>query len=530
MLLKIEKIIESFESKKFSLTCFLAIFYSIVCLRMFLESILSNGFEIIRPSTILFHIPLYFAATISIAVLIIYWLTKENIFKILKISLFGMALILIAPIINFIFSPFKIMEFHYTLTTPEDLLKTFFTFFGSNQSIGAKTSFILIILLVAFYVFFKTQKYLKSFLAAILTYITIFATLNTPTIIYIIHSIIRGKIFKVTPADAIDWYFLSKNSALLLQFQSSREYFDVEMGSLWLVIFSILLVPLFTVIYGKIRFWAFVKNIKYTRLIPIGFVFAMGGYLAFEKLENKSIFTWQFVLFALTALASVFFIWLYSSLINDATDQEIDIETNKERPLPQKIFTAEEFKNIALFSAIISLMSAMIIGYNFFFLMLIAAILPFIYSFEPLRLRKYPIIPNLLIAMQAVVIFLAGYLLFNPNGVITSVPRDFVSIVFIATFLTSPIKDLKDYAGDKKNGILTLPTMLGIKTSKLIIGICFFLTLFIIPFALHKPNLIFLSIAFGTALFLIIQDRKLREKWIFGIIFVYVIIGYLIAF
>ena len=103
-------------------------------------------------------------------------------------------------------------------------------------------------------------------------------------------------------------------------------------------------------------------------------------------------------------------------------------------------------------------------------------------------------------------------------------------LVFVGLLLLSSLKDLKDYAGDRADNVYTLFTILGMRRGKIVIAIATFVAIMLFPIILRSPDLLFLSAAIGVAEMFLIFDKKIREKWIIGLLFVYVVLVYLIAF
>ena len=88
-------------------------------------------------------------------------------------------------------------------------------------------------------------------------------------------------------------------------------------------------------------------------------------------------------------------------------------------------------------------------------------------------------------------------------------------IAFFLICLTAVINfiDIKDYEGDKKAGIKTIPVIFGLKISKVIIGVFFLISYFFVYFILKKflIPLIILSIIH----FYLINRKNYNEKLVF---------------
>jgi 4-hydroxybenzoate polyprenyltransferase len=75
--------------------------------------------------------------------------------------------------------------------------------------------------------------------------------------------------------------------------------------------------------------------------------------------------------------------------------------------------------------------------------------------------------------------------------------------------------DLKDYEGDKKAGIKTLPVICGLKKAKLIIGGFFLISYAILNWVLLDTNLLVPGLIFGGLHFYYINKRQYQEKLVF---------------
>ena len=50
------------------------------------------------------------------------------------------------------------------------------------------------------------------------------------------------------------------------------------------------------------------------------------------------------------------------------------------------------------------------------------------------------------------------------------------------------------------------------------------------PLILKSSDLLWASFAIAIAEMILILDKEIREKWIFGLVFIYIVLVYLIAF
>jgi len=93
-----------------------------------------------------------------------------------------------------------------------------------------------------------------------------------------------------------------------------------------------------------------------------------------------------------------------------------------------------------------------------------------------------------------------------------------IVIIFAIIFLLAiSFIDIKDYRGDKVEGIKTLPTVLGLKTSQLLIGLAFLILYVIVGFLLKNEKILIGLIALGCIEFWLINRKNYQEKYVFAV-------------
>ena len=114
--------------------------------------------------------------------------------------------------------------------------------------------------------------------------------------------------------------------------------------------------------------------------------------------------------------------------------------------------------------------------------------------------------------MNSLLLVILGY--YYVTGT-TEIPLE-VFLFFLVGF-TAFINfiDIKDYEGDKKAGIKTIPTLLGLKRSKLLIGLFFLLGY--ISMSIFLNDLLYSSfmIIFGVVEFFLINRENYDERPVF---------------
>jgi len=77
--------------------------------------------------------------------------------------------------------------------------------------------------------------------------------------------------------------------------------------------------------------------------------------------------------------------------------------------------------------------------------------------------------------------------------------------------------DIKDYRGDKKSGIKTLPVIFGLRKSKLLIGSFFLMPAIVIPLMVHQFLWLIPALMFTGLEFILINRKNYQEKWVLSL-------------
>jgi 4-hydroxybenzoate polyprenyltransferase len=137
----------------------------------------------------------------------------------------------------------------------------------------------------------------------------------------------------------------------------------------------------------------------------------------------------------------------------------------------------------------------------------------FLYSIPPLRFKRIPFFSKGIISLNCIAMMLAGYTFAGKE--LRTFPVNI--ILFVLIFFTACINfiDIKDYEGDKAEGIKTLPVLLGLKWSKRVIGFFFIIAYALFPYLIGPRSVFPVSILFGVAIFFAINAKQYKERIIF---------------
>lgn len=526
----LSKFIQKLENLNISFGAYLATLFSIIIIRLGLESLSSNDAKVISFSTFP-HFFLFFISLLLTLIFIIRLFTRENIIKISKIALLGQLTLWAAPIFDLFLSRAKtFFSMGYIFDSPKNFLTRYLHFFGGTNEIGItygmKLQVILACVFIAIYIFIKTKSFIKTLFAPILTYTAIFIYGALPSLL----TALQLKKINFEFGDILQTLFLPK-SIFNISFSDPARLFDFEMG-LTLFFLIVLQLSLWYLIYSFKKFKAIILyNIRYLRFFLQIFTLFGGLWLGFKILESK----WDLSIFGFLTLFALFiivlFIWLFSVGINDIYDLEIDkiSPANKIRILPQNIMDISEYQNLNFSFLFLANLGAFILGPAFFSLSLILSALVYIYSAPPLRLRTFVFLAHFIIALCALCGVFLGFLIFAKDQTLISFPLKFALLILLFFTLATHIKDIKDLQGDKENGVITLPTLFGEQKGKLYCGILVFLSFLFFGIFLKNGILMWLSLAFGLIGFFLTYDKKSKEYIVFGLYSIYLLIVFLIS-
>jgi 4-hydroxybenzoate polyprenyltransferase len=490
----IKKIINNIENLKIPLTYFLLSFLFIINLRNFLESFSTKNFDLLwQLDEILNYNSFYIVLALSI-ILLFYLATKKGLKNITKIVLTGFTITLLPPLLDLIISQGKGLTM--TFFVPDihkNLFSRFFYFFGEMGTCSGSPEMLcgitpgikieVLLVLIATFLYFKIKKInlIKNLFFVFLTYSLIFFYFSS---IYII-----------------------KNIAELLELQYKFSYQSTTIFY-FIIIFFIGNFLFYTT--NKNHFKAILKDIRPLRLLHYVSLFLMGVFI-FNY--NKDSFILIDLFKSISIIIAITLAWIYSVITNNIEDQEIDKITNKNRPLIKESVKLEEYKKIAYLTLSFALIYAGIVGFKFFFLVFLFIGNYFVYSMPPLRLKKVPFLSKLFIALNSLITIMMGFLITNfslENFPVILYPLFLIGFTAVINFI-----DIKDYKGDKHEGIKTLPVIMGIKKSKFFIGL-FFITVYSWIFFIFPENNIFILFPFiGFLQFYLINKKNYQEKYIF---------------
>jgi len=396
---------------------------AIIFLRTVAENLVESGGVILKLSpygVLLDLVHIYFSwLTLYVAATVAVWLfAKEPFGRVAKVTLVGFFLILIVPFCDWLCFGAGTIRYNYDFS---NFGYAFVHLFDPGASIdfvtgGVRLEIGLVVVLASLYG--ARFALWRGVAAAVALYVLIF-------------------LFGYLPA-----FFAS----LAPHYEPIRFHLLLYMPLLWGA-------GLFVAWYYRSLFRHIVRP---SRVAPYMGLLLFGYFLAKkESLEEFGMADLPVVGLALLALVLLF---VYSVILNDLADRDIDRMTNKERNLVQGRIDPENYRCIGNVALFLGLMTSFGVGVASWMAALGIFSLSYLYSAPPLRLRRFVAVGNLLLALIALLALLMGYVAADPYGV----PRDgeLMAVVGGLFFAVSLLKDIKDIAGDRANGVVTVASLL----------------------------------------------------------------------
>jgi|GEM_PF-402799 len=533
-----KQIVLYIENKKISITKIIFAVFAISFLRNLFELLYKYGYiyskqNIIAEYTtlqgIFIHFTSFWIAIYLILVIILFLFTKKHntIQNTMKFGMFGMFIILFPVLFDLIIGNKQMMLYP---NDPRDLFVNFKYYFSLKKEIyglspGMRIEVFLVSVFSAIYVYLKNKKWYLALLStfSVFTAITFFG-------------------LWVSFFSQIHEFGLHFSSDFL--FTTSKFFSESKILNYWVLAVSavyifIIIISLSFIYFtlNKNQFISIFKNFRLSRVIHYFLMFIAGlalskiyflkqnGLLSDFKIIDIFVFKSVFdYLGILSGLTSIFLAFQAAVIFNDYYDFKIDALSNKNRPLINNKISSEKYLALAKLFVLFSLYLAYTVNTALFIFVLLTLMLSYMYSNEPFRLKKYFLLNNFIIGLISLLVFHSGATLMIDDRTFTLIPPVLSYTILFGFTVVSMIKDIKDYEGDKRNGIQTVVTLFGLKVGKIIITILISATILVVLFVLKIEHKILISLLFATTFIFIMSFIKKYEKLVFLIYYLFIII------
>ena len=518
-----EKIRRYAQSLPITFESWLISFVGIVLIRIFFEQFSSfdirEPFILIDAPTLVHYSLLYLVEILGLMIIILLF-TKIKIKEAFTVSILGLFVLWVAPIIDLMAGGVGGHIMSYLFVPGKELLLRFLTFFGGpinsgGITIGMKIEIIIGLIFGYFYVYTIKKNIYRAIGATIAFYCFVFFLLSLPSFMalflaqtagpftLIVHSIISSHIIQ----NNLHPFFTGTDLGLI------ELAFNKVMIGVWTILALITSMSLFF-IGARTKFIAIIKNSRLDKIIHFCLLFTLGAVLTHATLFTNWIDVQSYIL----ALIAFTCAWMFSVCQNDIQDKQIDSISNKDRPMITKDLDTSDMQNASKIFLLFALLSAYASSSYVLFFVCLFIFIYYIYSNPPLRLKQFVVLSSFLISLAALSAVLAGFFLISTDKTITAFPFSLVMVIIILFTAVTNIRDIKDIDGDRADGIQTIPVLLGLKKSKKIIAgvITFFFLL--APWYFHTSFLVIPSILASVLAFYFITKEK-YEEWEFYIVY-----------
>jgi 4-hydroxybenzoate polyprenyltransferase len=512
--------IERIEQAPLTLGSFALAFFALIIARLTVESTLGLFAE--RTFFFFFfeftHTFFFFLCSFLLVLPVVQWAGSVDIKKAANVLLFGFLIILTPPIIDtLVFQGGHFWSF-YEFDGIRGLVTRFFTLFGDTPDIGitygVRVEVVLVTLGLSLYTYLKSHRILRTLTVALLTYTALFVLGTFPSWITLVVLAFDKAFLSIGSAD-VAALFLSPEQVLGRDLSNFRSVLNFKMSLVYALLVSFLLgLLLFREFPSYLK--ALWGNARIPQLIYHAGLLFIGIILAVFFSDAAVAFEFFSLLGILLLLIAAWCAWLASVVVNDCYDMRIDALTNPQRPLIEATIPLELYRVYGLIFFFFSLVFSGIVSFSAMLLLLSYQAIAWLYSAPPLRLKQYPGIATFLAAFAGILVLVSGSIAVSKTHSIEGLPLILLGYLFLAYFLALPIKDFKDIEGDKKDGVYTIPVLLGVDLGKQVIGSLVFLLFVMSPFVLHIRSLFFPALITGGLAFFALQKGTALESSFFA--------------
>lgn len=545
MLKKLADKILGEDTGKNTIAGWIAGFTVVVLLRSFLEM-----FSTAVPSTVILssiqvasfqqrmNLFLFFITALLILVLAVTIITKQKNNRVLNLSLYGLPIIFLAPIIDLVLNAGGGASMNYLSSTHEKLLVDFFTFFGTNNgaTTGIRIEIFLILSAIGWYIWEKRKNLISVFWGIIVSYALIFLIGAMPGIIYTAMNLSKDSLTPLSSVNESMVTLISESNiptntlhgALLSG--GSFKVFTIGMGVLLSQLFYII-----SFIAGLLLFWytarsttkTILSNSRPERVLFYLSLVVLGALYSYST--SFIVLSWVDWVGFIVVVLSWFSACMFAIHTNDVADIEIDKISNPLRPIPQGTLSIETMRDVGFMWLVLSLVGSYTAGYYVFFMNIVFTSAYYLYSAQPLRLKQVPIFSSFLISVACLATILAGFFFISPNKLIETFPIWYALGIIVVFTLGVNIRDIKDMEGDRALGIRTLPIIFG-PNGRRVVGALLSLSFLLSPFFFTPYVTFFTSIPAAMIGYWLCVRQNYNEKGLFSLFFVFLITSIIFYF
>lgn len=524
----VQQIKRFFENIQVTPAQWILSFSGILLIRFFLEAFSSPSLTgaVASDMPTLVHYFLWFLGLALSIMLFMYIVLPEWKKAIPGLILFGFTATWLAPILDFIVSGGRGFKMTYLFQHGIQLVQSYLTFFGDPRygiTTGIHVEVMLIIIFFAVVYYFTQKNIWRTLATSIVLYSIIFIFAAAPSILYIFDT--RTGVPVSSMIDTVTTSATATNNIHgNLRFGSETAFletgFDFLMARIYIPIILVLAYIIFY-IHKKNTLLAIIKNSRPERVFHYWLMAFFGIYLAYH-ISPPHILNGNDYMVFVSLLIAIYSAWMFSVCTNDLADTTIDAVSNTNRPLPSNTLSESDMREASRIFLYISITSAYIAGYYAFFATITFIALYYVYSMPPTRLKKVPFLSSFIISLACTTMVIAGFFTFSQSKMTSTLPISAIVAIVIISFLWANVRDLKDVAGDTKEGILTLPVLFGNVWGPRIVGIFASISYIIAALYINLISIYIISFIWATATYYFCARKTYTEKPLFILYFSWV--------
>ncbi|MEY4731500.1 MAG: hypothetical protein RL681_446 [Candidatus Parcubacteria bacterium] len=482
-------LIERLESVPVGLWGWLFGMSAVVVLRNFLEGLSQRALNILDADNAMFfpHAWAFYVVAFLGIILILRFLTGERIVRVSTFVLFLAPIILLPPLFDLAVTGgaggvIGYIDPAVTLHSAGNIIGAVVDFslwgpFGLlfpmggvpddsaiRMNFGIRIEVMLLFAALAWYLYIKTRNAARVILGVVMLYAGLFTLATFPHVVtepfgVSVYALFAGSLVVNTAFRGANTVLFGCLFALL-----------VALGLLWFRA------------NDRRTFAAVWKNIRLSRLVIGNFGMLTAGLIIGISSSSSpltpDIFDHLLVLFA---YASVLFGWIWAVARNDLADERGDRISESFRPLPSGALTRNDMRETGRLALFVSLVAAFLAGFHFFLLRIVWMCIAYLYSEPPFRLKRFPLLSNVVLAGAYCITMVAGYVLVARNNIF-DFPSGIACLMLVSLPLLMEFKNIKDYEGDRADGVITIPVLFGLERGKRVIAGFGVLAFLLLPF------------------------------------------------
>ena len=207
--------------------------------------------------------------------------------------------------------------------------------------------------------------------------------------------------------------------------------------------------------------------------------------------------------------------------LNDYYDLEVDKKNKRiDRPLVRGDINPKTALYLFFILFPLGIISSFLVNYTCFIIALITAILAILYD---IKIKKIKLLGNFYIAYTMAIPFIFGAASILKEKTYSFVVPQTIIIISLIAFLAGSgreiMKDVMDFSGDKKTGVKSFPTYIGIRASNILSALFYliaiilsFIPFFIESFGIYYQNMYYFTLVLITDVMLLSTSLQLIFK------------------